>query len=499
MGTIRRARLIAHTLTQLAARESRRTLLHHHGGDRAPGLGQQRARAVRETLEQLGPFYIKIGQILSTRPDLVPPPLITELQHLHDRACPTPFASFEPVIAEELGPHWMSLFRGIDTDAPIGSASLAQVYRATLTDGTPAAVKIQRPGVAAIVHTDMTLLRRATRCVGRRAPHFSAVIDLDAMLAVIFDAMRPELDFTLEARNMTKARAASGTFKYVTVPDVLAATPRVLIQTLAPGTSISDAEPDAFTREERLGIGRDLLAFMYRGFFTDRYFHADPHPGNIFVHPGHPAHVIDWGMVGRIDRPLSRSILLVLLCIAQNDGAGVAKAWTEMGHATPWAQISGFADDMAALVPQVASGTLEELNFGITLSTLLQHSTRRGIKTNPMVSIVGKSFANIEGSIRHLCPELSLIDTFEEELHPIFFTLATELLSEPQTARTLLESMIAGTQAGQQIRSIIRDLASRETSIHLTPPHPHHTRPHNYALAATAALLLWHILRKNRA
>ncbi|WP_411146759.1 ABC1 kinase family protein [Streptomyces sp. x-80] len=498
MGNIRRARLVSRTFAQLAVQESWRTLrAHHHDGDTTASGGQERARAVREALEQLGPFYIKVGQILATRSDLVSAPVIAELQTLHDRACVAPFTEFEPVLAAELGPRWVKAFRDIDTDTPIGAASLAQVYRATLTDGTPAAVKIQRPGVAATVTADMALLRKAARFAGKRAPRFNAVIDIDAMLSVVFDAMRPELDFTLEARNMKKGKTTAEDFKHVTVPDALFAAPRVLIQSLAPGCPISEADPGAFTLEERLGIGRDLLAFMYRGFFTNRYFHADPHPGNIFVHPGHPAHVIDWGMVGRIDRTLSRGILLVLICLAQNDGEGVATAWTEMGHATPWAQISAFTDDMAALVPQIATGTLEDLNFGITLTALLQYSTRRGIKTSPMVSVLGKAFANIEGSIRHLCPELSPIEVFEEELHSIFFALATELSSETQAARVLLEGMIASTQTGQQIRSIIRDLASRQTSIR-TATTQHDARNHRALAAAAAALLLWHTTRKNK-
>ncbi|MEU1135206.1 AarF/ABC1/UbiB kinase family protein, partial [Streptomyces sp. NPDC005900] len=341
---------------------------------------------MREALESLGPFYIKVGQILSTRPDLVSSAVIEELGKLHDQVSAAPFTDFEAVLAHDLGPAWATGFRDIDTARPLGTASLAQVYRATLADGTPAAVKIQRPGIRALVEADMALLRKTARFIARRSPRFNAVIDINAMLGVVFDAMRPELDFVLEARNMNEARWHTADFKHLTVPTVLTATPRVLIQSLAPGRSIADARPEDFSTDEREGIGRDLLAFMYRSYFLTRTFHADPHPGNILVHPGEPAHLIDWGMVGRIDRPLSTSILLVLLSLAQNDGAATAKAWIEMGHATPWAEVTGFIEDMAALVPQVATASLEELNFGVTLTAVLEHSTKRGIKTSPMIS-----------------------------------------------------------------------------------------------------------------
>ncbi|UNO44147.1 AarF/ABC1/UbiB kinase family protein [Streptomyces sp. MST-110588] len=403
--------------------------------------------------------------MLSTRPDLVSPTLIEELQTLHDQVSPSPFADFEPVMAGDLGPLWAAGFRDIDTDRPLGTASLAQVYAATLADGTPVALKIQRPGVRPLVEADMALLTKAARFLARQSPRFNAVIDVSAMLGVVFDAMRPELDFTLEARNMHQARTHTADFKHLTVPTPISATPRVLIQSLAPGCSIADARPHDFSLEERAGIGRDLLAFMYRSYFLTRTFHADPHPGNILVHPGQPAHLIDWGMVGRIDRPLSTSILLVLLSLAQNDGAATAKAWIEMGHATPWAEVTDFIEDMAALVPQIATATLEELNFGVTLTAILEHSTQRGIKTSPMISVLGKSFANLEGSIRNLCPELSLIDIFEEEFRHIAFRLATEALSEKQAARTALDLILGSATAPQQTRSIIRDLSNRELTV----------------------------------
>ncbi|GAA2967273.1 ABC1 kinase family protein [Streptomyces enissocaesilis] len=503
MGHGRRARQITKELSYLAQQELRRSIRRQLDDidDETQQGTAERAQAVRQTLEGLGPFYIKVGQILSTRPDFVSPSMVGELQKLHDQVTVAPFADFEPVLKADLGIHWSSCFKEIDTDNPLGAASLAQVYRAVLSDGTLAAVKIQRPGVRNVVEADMALLRRLARFAGRRAPRFNAVVDIDAMLKVIFDAMRPELDFSLEAAHMRTALTLVADFQHITVPKVFSATSRVLVQSLAPGCSIRDADPAAFCLEERTGIGRELLAFMYRGYFTDRFFHADPHPGNVFVHPGQPAHLIDWGMVGRIDRPLSQSVLRVLLCLAQNDGTGVAKAWVEMGHATAWAQLADFRDDMAALVPQVVTASLEELDFGVTLGSVLTYSTRRGIKTSPMVSVLAKSFANIEGSIRHLSPELSIIDVFQEELRSIIFRLVAEHLSGPQAARSLLEALTVGSQVPQQLRSIITGVADRELSLDINQGPTQnglHSGPGNTgrkALLAAGALLLWHRTR----
>ncbi|MFJ2178982.1 ABC1 kinase family protein [Streptomyces sp. NPDC087851] len=494
-----RARYVSTVLGRLLADGLRRP---GRGGSEEES-GRARARAVRESLQSLGPFYIKVGQMLSTRPDFVPPAMIAELRRLHDQVTPVPFEVFEPVLAKEFGPRWPRLFRDIDTETPLGAASLAQVYRADLADGTPAAVKIQRPGVERIMAQDMAILRRAARLTARAAPRFTTVIDVPAMLGVLFDAMEGESDFRKEAGNMRRAHRLTEGFKHLTVPQVLIApTRRVLVQSLAPGTSIRDADPAAFTTDERTGIGRDLMAFMYRGYFLDRYFHADLHPGNIFVAPGHPAHVIDWGMVGRIETSISRSLLLALFNVAANDGAGLARTWVEMGHPTPWADLAGFRTDMSTLVPKATSASLDELDFGVTLTAVLVHSTRRGIRSSPVIALLGKSFANLEGSIRHLCPELSITDVLAENLRTIIFGLAREILSDQQAARTALELMIAAPGTLHQGRDILRNLADNDLTLRVaTENRPGRDRTatstqYTRAVLILAAAVIWANRRK---
>ncbi|MFD4828456.1 ABC1 kinase family protein [Streptomyces uncialis] len=491
-----RARYVAGVLGRLLMEEARRS--RRRGGADTGKEGRERARAVRETLQSLGPFYVKVGQLLSTRPDFVPPAMIEEFGCLHDQVTPVPFDVLEPVLAQEFGARWPRLFREVDVETPLGAASLAQVHRAVLADGTPVAVKIQRPGVEEVMAQDMAVLRRTARLIGRVAPRFTAVIDLPAMLGVLFDAMEGESDFRKEAAHMRTARGLTEDLKYLTVPHVLMEpTRRVLVQSLAPGTPVHAADPGALTTDERTGIGRDLMTFMFRGFFLDRYFHADPHPGNIFVAPGEPAHLIDWGMVGRVEANISRGLVLALLNVAANDGSGLAKTWTEMGHPTPWADLPGFRTDMAALVPKATSASLEELDFGVTLTAVLTHATRRGIQSSPVIALLGKSFANLEGSVRRLCPELSITDIFEENLRTIVFGLAQEALSEQQAARIALELMIAAPGSLQQGREILRNLADQRTppttangaasGRSRNPAHTHHTR----AALILAAAVIW--------
>ncbi|MGK5552608.1 ABC1 kinase family protein [Actinomadura kijaniata] len=460
-----RLRLLANVLGELARQE----MGFQHGartgrdGATAPA-GHWRPGAVRRAFEELGPFYIKVGQMLSTRPDLVPEPIRLELGKLHDQVTPAPFEVFEPVLAAELGPGWRHRFRHVDTSRPLGAASLAQVYRVTLRDGSPAVIKVQRPGVGDLVITDMRILRRAVRLAGRLSPKFSEVLDLDSMLRVLLEAMKPELDFTAEAANMDRARPLVRRFPTLDVPDVVHATPRLLVQSLAPGQSIRDAKRRDFTVEERMAIGSDLLGWAIRGYFVDRTFHGDPHPGNIFVHPGAPTTVIDWGMVGHIDRHTSLALLQTIMGAVCNDAPATARGWTEMGRATTWANPQAFAIDLADLIPRVRNASLEELDFGVSLTSVLAHATKRGIVTNPMIAVLAKSFANVEGSVRYLAPELSLLQVFRDQMTSIMIELIKESLSPASLAQTLVDGML-GAPALDHVRTTLRDLARHDLGV----------------------------------
>jgi ubiquinone biosynthesis protein len=413
--------------------------------------------------------------MLSTRPDIVPEYMMAEFEHLHAKVSVAPFGDFEPVLEDELGRDWKRYFREI-REEPLGTASMAQVYYAVLKSGRPAVVKIQRPGVRQTMLDDMALLASLIRRLARRMPDFNDVMDLDAMLEVVFSAMRPELDFTIEAEHMDDFRDRVDDFDTLSIPEVLYATPRVLVQSLAPGTSIRDVTQDDLTEYQREAIGRDLMCFMFWGYFVDRKFHADPHPGNIFISRDGEAHIIDWGMVGKIDLNLSLSLTAVLLSMGLNDGTTLARTWIEMGRATKRADIAGFINDMGRFVPGIAGQSLERFNFGLQLTTILKFSSRRGIATSPMVAILGKSFANAEGSIRYLAPRLSITELFEEEFRIIAQELARELLGRQATARAASQAFLLGFSGPGQVRSIMADMANRDTTLRIGEEMSHRSR-----------------------
>ncbi|GHH00075.1 ABC1 kinase family protein [Streptomyces rubradiris] len=462
----------------------------------------RRARAARAALERLGPLYVKVGQVLATRPDMVPAHVRAEFQKLNDRVPAQPFATFAPVLEANLGPRWERMFDDVDVTSPLGAASLAQVHRVTLRGGAPGVVKIQRPGIRGVVRADMALLRRAAWLTARGAPRFNEVVDVRAILANVFDAMEAELDFTKEAANMERARASVGRFPHLEIPEVVAATPGVLVQSLAPGGSVARVDREELSPEHREAIARELAAFMGRGYFIDRFYHADPHPGNVFVTPDGPATLLDWGMVGRVDQQTSIRMLLLLMAVGQNDGHGLAKVWAEMGRSTPWTDLPAFCADMAALVPKLASASMAELNFGVAFSAVLEKAARRGIASAPTVGLIGKSLVNLEGSVRLLAPHLTFSDLFESEVHGIVLHVLREMISPQHTARRALESLLAYSMAGEQLRADPHGLADRAL---FPPPGPAHrgipvppVRPggRQHALLACGALALWAVHRR---
>lgn len=484
-----RARLLTELGAILAA-----DCVHAHSVGAAPdetGRHRARARKARLIMERLGPFHIKVGQILATRPDFVSEVMMEEMSVLQQEVTAEPFPVFEDVLREELNGNWRRFFRSIECAAPVGSASLAQAYKAVLRNGEPVVVKIQRPGIRATIYQDMSSLRRMVNLAAKfMPPRVDAVIDIGTTLGVIFDAMKAELDFQVEASAMDEARHAALSFRHISVPEVIIATPRIIVQSLAPGTNIRDARLEDFSSRQRRAIGRDLLAFMYHGYFIERMFHADPHPGNVFVDPEQGATIIDWGMIGRLDRTLSTMGMQTMLSIAQNDARGVAQGWIQMGHATQWADIPGFTDDMTRLLPRARGRSLEELNYGTVLLTTVRDAAKRGIRTSPMMGLFGKSFCNIEGSVRYLAPELSVVNVFREVVVDVLVEHARELVSAEQTGRFALDAMLNAMTGGDQGRGLLRDISNREFAIKVGMTHGARAESEASLLSAKGLALL---------
>ena len=465
---------------------------------------RERAVVLRQSIERLGPLYIKVGQVLSTRPDIVSQPIIDALQDLHEDVNVRPFSEFEPVLEANLGEHWRSRFREFDTERPLGAASIAQVYRAVQTNGREVAIKIQRPGVAAAARLDMEILAQAVKLAMKRAPDVAEIFQPEAMLEVVFSAMRPEIDFTIEAENIDEFRDLMDHFEYLQVPDVIRATKEVLIMSMAPGTSIRECRLEDFTRDEREDIGRDIVNMLFRGFLVDGVFHADPHPGNIFVSPGEPATLIDFGIIGRIDRQTSLGYTRFMLAMALNDGEAAGRAGVEMGTLTSRADVPGFLSDMQRYVPAQANLSLERMEFGNSFNQVLTYYTKRGIAVNPGIALFGKATANMEGSLRRIAPELTPFDVFRDSMGSILRDQVVQLQSGGELLRIANETFSATRSLPEQLRYMASSIVNGQYVLRIRDDsHEAHearedarARALRRTLWGITAMILWHDRRR---
>ncbi|WP_019873477.1 ABC1 kinase family protein [Sporichthya polymorpha] len=449
------ARILGELLTSEATRQARRI----RRTDVDPlAAERERARALREALEGLGPLYIKMGQVLSTRPDMVSATIIEALQDLHEEVMVRPFDEFEHVLVKNLGPDWRARFATIETERPLGAASMAQVYAGTLHDGREVVVKVLRPHVAAQARLDMEILAQAVRLVMRRFPVQAELFQPEAMLESIFVAMRPEIDFTVEAANIEAFQKYTRDYKHLTVPDVVEVTKEVLIMTRAPGRSIRSADLTQFSGEERRAIARDASELLFRGFLVDGVFHADPHPGNIFVAVGEPATLIDFGMIGRIDRRTALGYTRFMLAMALNDGQAAGRAVVEMSTLTTRSDVPGFLNDMGRWVPSVVNLSLDNAEFGATFNQFLVFCSKRGIAVNPAVALFGKASANLEGTLRAIAPELTPVEVFREVMADVLRDQAKSMAAGGELMRLANETFIAAYSLPEQARYLAQSV-----------------------------------------
>lgn len=452
---------VAGVLGELMAGEAKLRWRRSRNGVEDPEEFERvRAVALRETLERLGPLYIKVGQVLSTRPDIVSQAVIDALQDLHEDVMVRPFSEFEPVLRRSMGEGWRYQFSHIDTEQPLGAASIAQVYAATTRTGKDVVIKVQRPGVAAATRLDMEILAQATKLAMKRAPRIAEIFQPDAMLEVVFSAMRPEINFVIEAENIEEFRDCMDRYDHLTVPDVIDVTKEVLVMSRAPGVSIRECQPEEFKREEREAIGRELCEMLFRGFMVDGLFHADPHPGNIFVAPGEKATVIDFGMIGRIDRRMALGYTRMMMAMALNDGELAGRAAVELGTLTSRADLPGFLSDMQRAIPGLTGQSLQNMEFGNNFNQFLVFCSRRGIATNPAVALFGKASANLEGSLRRLTPEMSPFDVFRDIAGGIVRDQGLQMVSQEELLRVANEAFSASNAVPEQIRFLAKQIVN---------------------------------------
>ncbi|MBM3679184.1 MAG: AarF/ABC1/UbiB kinase family protein [Actinobacteria bacterium] len=278
-----------------------------------------RGRRLREMLDELGPTFVKFGQVLSTRPDVVPPDIVAELRKLQDDVRPVPFSQVSELIEAELGLTVEQAFLDFDVE-PVAAASIGQVHRATLPNGLPVAVKVQRPGAPRQIESDLHLMRAAAKIVKERV-HALDFIDAEALVEEFARSIREELDFLHEARNAETFHRNFGGDERVAVPRVWwrYTTGRVLTMDWLDGTQVADLETEGWSDEERRELAYRITDAWMTMIFRHGFFHGDPHPANIMLLEDGRIGLVDFGLSGRLtDEDMARMTRLFVEAATEN-------------------------------------------------------------------------------------------------------------------------------------------------------------------------------------
>jgi len=368
-----------------------------------------RGARLRGALEELGPTFVKLGQILSLRPDLVPPDIALELSKLQDAAPPIPFAQIRETLESELDRPIDAVFAEFSPE-PIAAASLAQVHRARTHTDEIVAVKVQRPGIARVIESDLDILFHLAQLMERHLSDGERYAPVDAVTE-FSRSIRKELDFVHEARNAEIfARNFAGD-ETIHVPRVFwdYTTPRVLTMEYIDGIKFSDL--DAL---ERGGLDRRVLArngarAILKQVFDHGFFHADPHPGNLLALPGNVIAPLDFGMMGRLDERLRDQVAELLFGVVERDVDLIIRALTDMGCVQAGSDSAGLRRDLLDMLDEYYGVPLKRLDFRRLFEDGLDLFHRHHLKVPAGLVLMGKALTTEEGVGRMLDPDFDMV------------------------------------------------------------------------------------------
>jgi len=412
-------------------RDRRRFLLF--GGSRrvTPEMRRERARILLDSLLTLGPTFIKLGQLLSTRPDVLPPEYIEVLSDLQDRVPPADWAEAKVVIEDELGPV-DEVFDDFDRES-ISGASLGQVYTAEV-EGEPVAVKIRRPGIEELVEADLRVVRWTLPVVARFVGEGQA-FSLENLADEFAKTIREEMDYAREGRMLTEIRENFANDPDIVIPRVFDdySDDRVLTMAYIPGTKISDVQ-----ELERQGVDRSQVAeTLERAYLQmiveDGVFHADPHPGNLAVQDDGSIVFYDFGMSGRVDSFVQDKIVDFYVSVANQDIDGILDALIEMGTLSPEADRAVMAEVMELAIQDARGEDIETYRVQQIVGKVEDTIYEFPLRLPPNLALVLRVATVVEGVCVTLDPDFD------------FITVATDYLTEQGYREESIRQFVEGT------------------------------------------------------
>ena len=410
----------------------------------------------RMMLEELGPIFIKFGQLLSTRPDILPPDFIESLTGLQENVSPLRWAEIEAELERHLPEKAREIFDRIDEE-PMATASVSQVHRARLKHGREVVVKVRRPDIEEVIHADLDLLRGTARVLK------STIVEVsrhnpERWVDEFADAMERELDLMNEVRTIEAFRANGSRTGQLVVPEVYAelSSSRIIVMEYLQGVSVTQVQD----QDERKRMARVLLQEAYKQVFVDGFFHADPHPGNLrFLEDGRIG-MIDFGLVGRLSSRMRELLVRLAMSVAFRDSDRVAKIVYSAGIAKERVDLAALSRDVDEVFGTALGRSLQEIDTELVLLQFMNLVSRYGVTLPHELALLGKAGVNIEGVVRTLDPD---VDISRELLPQAYQMIAIpedphELMTEGFKQLLRLKAMM--NEIPLQIDQIVTDVAS---------------------------------------
>jgi ubiquinone biosynthesis protein len=445
-------------LADFADRTGLRALVEEDGGD-GNGASPEKAVAFRKRLVELGPAYIKLGQVLSTRPDLIPDSYVRELEKLQDEVPPITYEEVCGAVEEQLGARMSKLFDDFEKE-PLGTASLGQVHAAVLRGGRDVVVKIQRPNIRELLADDLEFFRELAGFMTKHT-EMGARVDMLGIIAQLERALLDELDYRIEARNAATFRKALAVFPRLLVPKVIEGytTEKVLTTERIRGLKIDEVSPLVRIEYDFGAVAEELTRAYLKTIIIDGHFHADPHPGNVFVilpeteNPMTPAEakasdrravvrpahtpiqrieqqaqskappapeldvklaMIDFGMTARLSTKMREQIVHLLMALSDNRGDDAAETLIELGDPLSDFDRATYTREIAGLIARNYDLSIGEVETGKVLYEVINISYQHGLRMPAELTLLAKALFNLDGVTRALDPLFSPIDAIRD-------------------------------------------------------------------------------------
>ena len=365
---------------------------------------------VRLALEELGPTFVKLGQILSTRPDLIPPDYIEELQKLQDKVPPFAYEQVEQIIKRELGAKVLEIFESLE-QKPFAAASLGQVHQAILKDGEKVVVKVQRPDIEKIIETDLDILFHLARLTERHIPA-SRLYDPVGIVEEFAKAIRLELDYGTEGRNAERFKKNFEGDETIYTPKIYweSSSKRILTMELIKGIKINNLKKLDKAGYNRKKIAENGAKAFMKQILIDGFFHADPHPGNMLVMKEGIIGFMDFGMMGRLDEEMKEKGVDLFIAIMERNPNKIINEMLDLGIAPSEIDLHSLKIDIREMLDQYYDKSLKEIKLGELISQLVEISIKYHIKMPAEFALLGKSLITIEGIGSELDPDFNLAE-----------------------------------------------------------------------------------------